>query len=169
MKTPAESIVKVMLFCQHIQEAKNDGLELGLLGLMVNCRNFFLPVIPLGLFPSKTWFQPGLRHLNFRSFTFSGSDTNYYISRKKHTILSSGLYESKPSINMCSFIPDSTACCDLKWISVSLIHVSFGKTSLAQKSFTLSSYLLSCSTECSQTASTFTGRKCIVHKCFIIR
>lgn len=26
-----EAIVKVMLFCQHIQEAKNDGLELGFL------------------------------------------------------------------------------------------------------------------------------------------
>lgn len=33
MKILAEAIVKAMLFCQHIQEAKNDGLELGLLDL----------------------------------------------------------------------------------------------------------------------------------------
>lgn len=56
IKMPAEAIVKGMLFCQPIQEAKNDGLELGLLDLfgdMVKCCSFFLSLIPLGLFPSK--------------------------------------------------------------------------------------------------------------------
>lgn len=91
MKVTAEAIPELMLFCQHVHKAMNCGLESGLLDhfeaiIWLTAANF-PPSGSSWSVPSKTCFQPGPRHLNLRSFTFSGNSKKNYYSRRE-------LYES---------------------------------------------------------------------------
>lgn len=162
-----------MLFCQHIQEVKKDGLELGLLDLIgdiiwLNAATFsslwFLSVCPLARPDSSLGWDISASEV----FSFSGSDMKNYYSRKEpYKCLFRNLW-IKTNYSCVLFHPRLHS---LLWSKVdwSLILDSFGKTSLTQKIFTLSSYLLSCFTECSQKASIFTNRRCVAHNCFISR